>query len=80
MPQSTRNGTGPKGNGPKGNGEVTINQKQEKLVWARLYAAGKNPEDLRGILERRGYAAVGAIKKSALDAILEEIEGVTQTS
>ena len=69
QPQPSGNGTDPR----NGNGGATISPKQEKLVWGRLFGAGKTSDDLRSILERRDYAAVGAIKKSELDKVLEDI-------
>lgn len=76
MPQPTENGARPRTNA----GDVRINEKQERLVWARLRAAGKTPDHLREILTRRSYATVGAIKKGDLDAILAEIQGVPSSA
>lgn len=68
QPRPARNGTG-----SNDDGGVLISEKQIKLVWARLHAAVKSTDDLRRILERRGCAAVGAIKKSDLNKVLEDI-------
>ena len=75
MPQPTPNGR------PRASaGEVPINEKQERLVWARLRAAGKTPDHLREILTKRSYATVGSIKKGDLDAILAEIQAVPSSA
>ena len=75
-PRPSRNGAAPK----NGDGEVVISPKQVKLVWGRLFGAGKNADGLRGILEKRGYAAVEQVTKGDLDKILEDIGGGDQAA